>query len=220
MCLTGERVFCIYSSKKTSHLPGPRLGLLVIGAIVLFLCALNAHTLYGRDLQETAKGPFCGFVDNDYKDFFYTYWNKIHFVVYFALPVTVIVLGNSAIAVKLFRSARTLEGSTLSSADKRARQVLLITLLLSVPFIVLVSPLPLLFFIVPVRVLELSSTIFFSDDLREPHDKFWLYVVSGSRFTKDLKTAFGRCICRNAEQETALPAEGIQGTRNTFNNLE
>ena len=220
MCLTGERVFCIYLSKKASHLPGPRVGLLVIGAIVLFLCALNAHTLYGRDLQETAKDPFCGFVDNDYKDFFYTYWNKIHFVVYFALPVTVIVLGNSAIVVKLFRSARAFEGSIWSSADKRARQVLLITLLISVAFIVLVSPLPLLFFIAPVRVLELSATIFFQMIYVNHAINFWLYVISGSRFTNDLKTAFGRCLCRNTEQETAVPAEGSQGTRDTFSNLE
>ena len=93
MTLTLERTFCVFFPHKFGTLPKPKVGWLVIMSVFLFLLALDSHVLYGREIVSTERGEVCGFVDNDYKLFFYTYWSKIHFVVYFALPVTVIILG-------------------------------------------------------------------------------------------------------------------------------
>lgn len=202
MCLTTERVLCMFFAKKLGQVPGPRVGFVVVGSVVIFLLALDAHTLYGRDFQETSRGIICGFIDADYKAFFYTYWNKIHFVVYFALPVTVIILGNTAIVAKLFISSNTLSAAASTSARRRTRQVFLITLLISVAFVILVSPLPLLFFIAPVRVLELQATIFFHMLYLNHAINFFLYVLSGSRFREDLRIAFRRCLFRTTEPDS------------------
>lgn len=210
MCLTVERVLCIFLSKISGQLPGPRVGLFVIGGVVFFLCCLNAHTMYGRDIVDTTEGKLCGFIDNNYKAFFYTYWNKIHFIVYFALPITVIILGNSAIVLKLYRSASAIS-STTSATAKRTRQVFLITLMISVAFIVLVSPLPLLFFIAPVKVTELSATVFFHMIYVNHAINFFLYVLSGSRFRNDLKKAFRRCLFKMTNSETiAMTSSSVE----------
>ena len=93
MSLTLERTLCVFFPHKFGTLPKPKVGWLVIAIVFLFLLALDSHVLYGREIISTERGDVCGFVDINYKLFFYKYWSKIHFVVYFALPVTVIILG-------------------------------------------------------------------------------------------------------------------------------
>ena len=201
MSLTIERTFCMFFPHKLGQLPGPRVGLIVVSSVFCFLCGLDAHVLYGRELVVTSQGNKCGFVDNNYKSFFYTYWNKIHFIVYFALPVTVIILGNSALVVKVYQSARSVTSTTSNMLQKRRRQVFLITLLISIAFVVLVSPLPLLFFIAPVDPRQLSATIFLNMLYLNHAINFFLYVLSGSRFRKDLIASFRRLLFKTEDTE-------------------
>ena len=201
MSLTLERTLCLFFPHKLGTLPRAKVGWLVIGSVFLFLLVLDSHVLYGREIVSTSKGNICGFVDNNYKLFFYTYWSKIHFVVYFALPVTVIILGNSAIVFQVYRSSTTLASTTSDILRKRRRQVFLITLLISIAFVVLVSPLPLLFFFAPVDARQLTATIFLNMLYINHGINFFLYVLSGSKFREDLRSSFRRLCCRDVEPE-------------------
>ena len=77
----------------------------------------------------------------------------------------------------------------------------LITLLISIAFVVLVSPLPLLFFFAPVDARQLTATIFLNMLYINHGINFFLYVLSGSKFREDLRSSFRRLFCRDVEPE-------------------
>ena len=200
-CLTTERTICVYFPRKVGQLPGPRVGIFVCSIVVLFFCALNAHVMYGRDFELRQNKSVCGFVDKDYKAFFYTIWNKTHFIIYFCLPISIIILGNSAIVVKVYRSATLITVAQSNMLRNRTRQVFLITFMISAAFVILVPPLPMLFFIAPVDVMQPIAAVFYNMLFLNHAINFFLYVLSGSRFRKDLKDAFTRCLCGPTESE-------------------
>ena len=199
-CLTIERTICMYFPRKVGQLPGPKVGITACSIIVIFFCALNAHVMYGRDFELRQNKTVCGFVDQDYKQFFYTIWNKTHFIIYFCLPISIIILGNSAIVIKVYRSSTSVTVGQSNILRYRTRQVFLITFLISVAFVILVPPLPMLFFIAPVDVLQPISAVFYNMLFLNHAINFFLYVLSGSRFRKDLKDAFRRCFCRRTTE--------------------
>ena len=77
----------------------------------------------------------------------------------------------------------------------------LITLLISIAFVVLVSPLPLLFFIAPVDARQLTATFFLNMLYINHGINFFLYVLSGSKFREDLRSSFRRLCCQVDEPE-------------------
>ena len=112
-----------------------------------------------------------------------------------------VILGNSAIVLKVYRSSSTLSSTASDLLRKRKRQVFLITLLISIAFVVLVSPLPLLFFFAPVDARQLTATIFLNMLYINHGINFFLYVLSGSKFREDLRSSFRRLFCRDVEPE-------------------
>ena len=202
MCLTIERTLCMYFPHKIGQFPGKRVGLAVVGGVLLFLCALNSHTLYGRDFVIAKNSTACGFIDENYRSFFYMYWNRAHFTIYFLLPVTVIILGNSAIVIQVYRSTKETMISDSVVTRRRTRHLFIMTLLLSISFVILVSPFPLLFLIAPVNILALPATVFYQMLYLNHAINFFLYVLSGHRFRSDLKSAFKRFACFTMRTDT------------------
>ena len=194
MCLTIERTVCVYSN-QIGKMPGPRVGLIVTISIVVFICAANTHMLYGWDLVDSSNGTVCGFVDMKIYTFYYIYWSKVHFCLYFILPACVLIIGNSATVIKLIRSTQSLASGHTHLMKRRARQVFLITLLISISFLILVTPLPLMFFFAPINMTGLIETIFALCLYTNHTINFFLYVLSGSRFREDLKNSLGRLCC-------------------------
>ena len=148
--------------------------------------------LYGWALVETSNVTICGLIDRSIMNFYYIYWSKIHFCLYFVLPACVLIIGNSATVIKLLRSSRLLMTGSAHLMKRRTRQVFLITLLISIAFLILVTPLPLMFFIAPINTGGLIETMFLLTLYMNHTINFFLYVLSGSRFREDLRNSFGR----------------------------
>ena len=207
MSLTIERTVCVYSD-KIGKIPGPRIGLAVIVSIAAFICAANSHMLYGWALVEKSNVTICGFVDRSFMNFYYNYWSKIHFCLYFILPACVLIIGNSATVIKLLRSSRSLMSGSTHLIKRRTRQVFLITLLISIAFLILVTPLPLMFFIAPIYTNGLIKTIFSLTLYMNHTINFFLYVMSGSRFREDLRKSIGRLCCAINEPVSTISTSG------------
>lgn len=214
MCLTIERTICTFFSNKIRQFPGPRVGFTVVGLILFILCALNTHSIYGRILVSTENVTVCTFTDGVYQQFYYKYWTIINFLTYFVLPIIVIIFGNTLTSVKVYRSLKSVT-STLSSVSKtNTRHVFLMTLLVSVAFVVLVTPLPLLFIFNPVDTMEFPAAIFVHMTSLNHAINFFLYVLSGRRFREDLKTSIRHLGFRFKRSTTSL-AISDAGTTST-----
>ena len=207
MCLTVERTICTFFSTRVRQFPGPKVGLSVVGSIVCGLCVLNGHALYGRILvfgeTRNSTRDTCGFVNDLYMDFYYRYWSMINFVTYFAIPIIIIILGNSITSYSVYKSGRSImtmvESSGLTIIKQKIRHVFLITLLVSIAFIVLVTPLPLLFLFNRVNTMDFPAALFVHMVSLNHSINFLLYIVSGNRFRKDLKVALRRLCRRKCE---------------------
>ena len=209
MCLTIERTICVYSN-QIGKMPGPRVGLVAVASIAVFICGANTHMLYGWDLIERSNVTVCGFVDEKFATFYYVYWSKVHFCIYFILPACVLIIGNSATVIKLMQSTRSLASRSTHLMKRRTRQVFLITLLISISFLILVTPLPLMFFFAPINMKGLVETIFAFALYLNHTINFFLYVLSGSRFREDLKNSLGQLCC--AIDEQTVPPVSIVST--------
>ena len=207
MCLTVERTICTFFSTRVRQFPGPKVGLIVVGSIVVGLCLLSGHALYGRGLVFDRTHNFtlkaCGFTEANYMDFYYRYWNTINFAIYFAIPFFIIVFGNSCTAFTVYTSFRSIDSISESSATRMIRQkkrhVFLITLLVSLAFVVLVTPLPLLFLFNRVNTMEFPAALFVHMLSLNHSINFFLYIMSGSRFRKDLKIALQHLCLRRSD---------------------
>lgn len=202
VALTVERTFCSYFPIKSRILCRPKTGLAVVGIIVGVLVVLNSHMLYGMELLYFENFTACAFVSDRYADFFFGAFVWIDFLVYFLVPITIILIGNTATVAKVYNSSK---GITTSVSETRRRanwHILLITLLISCAFILLVSPFSLFFALKPyifgdVEAFYSSSNteqivetvvyilVFFNSAIN-----FFLYVLSGARFRRDLVAVF------------------------------
>ena len=230
VCLTVERTICTFFSTRVKQFPGPKVGLIVVGAVVIGLCTLSGHALYGRSLvlvqannsTNNATQVTCGFINAAYKDFYYRFWNMINFVVYFAIPFIVIVVGNTLTTYSVYKSFRSIDSMTESSANstirKKARNVFLITLLVSIAFVVLVTPLPLLFLFNRVNTMEFPAALFVHMLSLNHSINFLLYIMSGSRFRGDLKTAF-RHLCWRRGERVEKPSNSGEKSAETSSRL-
>ena len=144
---------------------------------------------------------FCGFIDQSYREF-YRHWTMLENISYFWLPLLIIVTANTATWIKVYRSSRGNLTSMAAMTLRRTRHVLILTSLISVGFIIFVSPITIL----------LLVEAFLVDDFKYPlyNEKyravlqliaeslylcnhslnFFLYILSGKRFRNSLKAAF------------------------------
>ena len=153
---------------------------------------------YKTNVSETS----CVFVNEAYGYFFKT-WVLIDMAMYFFLPVSIIIIGNTATGMKIYRSARTMTSSIASLALQRSRHVLILTSLISTTYVVFVTPaVGLQYFTLlstdgkwfgytdgynVAESLQLTSECLF---LCNHSVNICLYILSGSRFRNDLKSLF------------------------------
>ena len=154
-----------------------------------------------RALPTELTDGICGFLDQNYVDF-YRFWAWFEGLWYFWFPVVILVTANTATWIKVYRSSRG--GMTAMSALllRRTRHVMILTSLISVGFIVFVTPITVLFFVEAEveddivyllynekdrAVLELIAECLY---LCNHSFNFFLYILSGQRFRNSLKAAF------------------------------
>ena len=150
------------------------------------------------NLEDSLSTKFlCGFVDQGYKEF-YRYWVWIDCSVFFCVPVGIIIICNTATWIKVFKSTRGARVNATTQVVRRTRHVLILTTLISLTFILFLSPFTVLYFIGSVTIDDITyeeskKTLEFVAEclyLCIPSCNFFLYILSGQRFRKSLKAAF------------------------------
>ena len=199
--MTLERAFIVFFPLKVKSVCRQRNGCIVIAIIFGFLLALNSHVLYGFQSATVNNVTICAFVDNSYEDFM-MYFNLINGIVVFLIPFVVIIVANSATVIKVMTMGNLASATALDNRRKQNRYLLVITLLVSITYIILVTPWAVYYSLRP-YLYEEADPYFFSNDTDEllgtmfyqlafvNHGvNFYLYVLSGQRFRQDLKAAF------------------------------
>ena len=145
---------------------------------------------------------FCGFVDQSYV-YFYQVWITVDSMFFYWLPVLILVPANTATWIKVCRSSRESLTSSSTLALRRKRHVIILTSLISVGFIIFVTPLTVVLLIKEIladeqkyildndkgeilAVLQLISECLY---LCNHSFNFFLYILSGKRFRNSLKAA-------------------------------
>ena len=163
---------------------------------------------------------FCGFVGESYTNF-YRSWTMVENMFYFFLPVSSIVTANIATWTKVNRSSSKSLTSVAALTLRRTRHVLILTSLISVGFVVFITPITVIYlvqaylaedFTYPINnketwaVIELIGRSLY---LGNHSFNFFMYILSGKRFRESLKAAF----CKSASQKL-LELQSISNLRN------
>ena len=145
---------------------------------------------------------FCGFVDESYTNFYRSWGLSSENILYYWVPVLIIVTANTATWIKVYRSSSESLSSTAALTLRRTRHVLVLTSLISVGFIVFITPISVIYlteaflaedFTYPLYNREAWATFQFIGEsvyLCNHSFNFFLYILSGKRFRNSLKAAF------------------------------
>ena len=201
VAMTLERAFSVFFPLKVKSFCQPRNGYIVMAIIFGFLLALNSHTLYGFQSATVNNFTVCSFLDNSYEEFM-LYFNWVNGIVIFLIPVIVIIVANSATVMKVMTMGNLASATELDNRRKRNRYLLVMTLLVSITYIILVTPWTVYYSLRPYLYEEVDP-YFFSNDTDELLGtifyhlafanygvNFYLYVLSGQRFRQELKAVF------------------------------
>ena len=204
VAITIERAVSTLFLQRFSTIYSLRSGCVTVGIITGFFASLNIHLVYGVSYTFSGNFSLCGYVDIQYEDFFFSYFVWIDLVVYSILPIILIIIGNAIIVIKFNQARKAVAPITnsgqfhLSQTNRRyKRQLLVITLMISMAFIV---------FTLPISIITTLRNYIFSDDSSEGQAQiadtvvfvlfrlnysmnFFFYVLSGKRFRRDLKSA-------------------------------
>ena len=207
VALTVERTVGTYFPLQYKLINRPRTGLLCVAVIFVFLLCLNSHLLYGSEMKDFGNVTLCYFFDDSYADFFFYYWARVDFCVYCILPITFIITANVATVLRVIKSVRSgIRASSSASPDsirQRTRYLLMVTLTVSITFVVLASPLSFWVALAPFVVEDLNTltsqetileSVFYFLLFLNHSLNFFMYMVSGPRFRKELKAVVKGCV--------------------------
>ena len=210
--LNAERMFCMYFPHKAKAACVPRTGYIAVGTITGALLLLNAHLLYAVQESDVANntvtlGTGCGIVVSGYESVYVNIFAWIDLWLYFLFPILVIAIANGAFVVSIFRNKTLTAALTTanSSTIKRTRHILIITFLVSFAFVCFLSPLMIFGVVMPHFHGDLA--LFLANDNNIDYIiwtsvynwsylnhavNFYLYILSGERFRRQLKNVFSK----------------------------
>ena len=198
--LTVERAICTVAPHKAHFFNKRKTGCLVVAVIVLLAFLLNMPFLIWTTYDEETIGnttyQYCWFPSDEFYDFVGNYWDLIDLFAYTFIPSTVIIVGNFILVKAVIKSAQIRTQGSSEIALKQNRNLLVIAIMVSTTFVFCTLP------------YSLSRTVAIGyPDQTEQHIVFWrvfwnitrpismtnhainffLYIMSGKRFRKDLK---------------------------------
>ena len=200
--LTMERVICLYFCRQPL-IPGPKTGFIVVGTMATVLVALNSHLLYGIAGIQEANSSACGFTNEAYTSFYSNYFILVDFILYYFLPVTMIIICNAASLIKVYKTERAVRPfphvpPTSLQPKRYTNYVLTVTLLVSSTFVITLSPITLYITFRPAVVFDnednIISFILFILFNTNYALNFCLYAVTGKAFRQKLKVIICRCL--------------------------
>ena len=221
VCLTVERCLCTTIPHRFGIISRPAIGYKVVATISVILILLNLHLLVGFGLfpddnvgtSNENSSAVCSIGNEIYSNFFFYYWNWISLSVYCLIPFLIIMGANTITVFQVYRSARLVRKASSIGIRRRIQRLLLETLLVSMSFILLGMPKPLLEVwkfegvgtAVDRDLLALKTnvlTIIFQQ-MRTLNNavNFWLYVLSGRQFRQSLRSALGQS-CKKLQTDS------------------
>lgn len=198
-CLTNSVLDDINSTISTAH---PKKHIQKINDSFLFSENINKTlTILNNGVEYDPVTNFCGFIDETYANFFqWMVW--VDSLLFFCCPFTIIIIANTATWIKVYKSLHSVMSSVAMLAFRRSRHVIILTTLVSLGYLVFVSP---------ITVLLLVESVFV-DDMKFIYEKrqsrssldfivqclyfcnhsfnFYLYILSGKRFRDDFWSVF------------------------------
>lgn len=215
VAVTCERLIGVYLPHRVKRGCTLKTSLAFVCGIVLVLALLNSHYLYGMSVitvpvdNETLV-EICETAIESYRPFLNHTWHWIHFCMFCAIPLNVLLFGNTCIIIKLLlrrRKGRTHKLSVHASqtgkedVQDKSTKITLLLVLLSTVFFVNTAPL----------AIFLAAQSFFFGEVTSDEEaakidlayvivnlfmylnsaiNFILYFLSGSRFRADVKALF------------------------------
>ena len=197
-----ERTVSTKLPHHVARISSRSFGIKTISIIVLMSFLLNSHTLYGWIGSTNGSIISCKIVTGAYASIIRYFYPVVHALLYSLIPGTLIFLCNTVMVKAVFASAR-IRGTISDKAAKRNRELMIVAVLISISFVVLTSPFPLY---------SLFSGVLHDPDVTESKwmayyllmvmtyinnaINFFLYILSGSRFRKQLKEIVLCKMCR------------------------
>ena len=206
VCLTVERWFCTAFPHKTKTVCRPKTAFIMAGIIISSFTVLCSHVFYGVTYSSVNTTVICNFINEDYEKFVFSFWNWVVQLSYYFLPATLIITANIATVIKVYRSQTFMASSISDLIRRRNRHILIITLVVSITFVVLTAPMaaylalrPFLFknvffFYASSKEEQIFETIGYIGISLNHSINFFLYCVSGAKFRQELKSAL--CVCK------------------------
>lgn len=210
IAVTLERITAVWYPYKTRNKCSRKNAAILAIMILIVVLGLNSHFLYGyvSEISANAEGRNCVRINDSYSVFINTVWSWIDLCVFCLIPFTVIVVGNSLIVYKVFKSRRKAKpklipkNSALCRKDKR--QTSMTTILVTLNTVFLLTTLPISVY--NIGHVDWSST---SNQLTIARLELWwaivnmlmytsnalnflLYSVSGSHFRREVR----RTLCQ------------------------
>ena len=143
----------------------------------------------------------CVFASQDYVNF-YRIWIWFNSLWLFVIPVLILIVSNTATWIKVYKMSHGPLINPTSQMIRRTRHVIILTTLISITFILFVSPFLILLVLESETDDDLQYPIFSNENravlkliaeclfICNPTCNFFLYIISGKRFRDSLKAAF------------------------------
>ena len=169
-------------------------------------------------LNDMAEDNFnCVFASQGYVNF-YRLWIWFDALSLFVIPVVILIVSNTATWVKVYKMAHGPLINPTSQTIRRTRHVIILTTLISISFILFVSPFTILFVLESETDDDLQYPMFTNDSravlkliaeclyLCNPTCNFFLYIISGRRFRNSFKAVF----CKPKPQTMAIAQKPLE----------
>ena len=188
-----ERTVSAKIPHHVARISGQSFGIKSIATIVVITFILNSHLLYGWTGETDGTVIWCYTIPGPYSAFWRYFFPFILAFFYSLLPSTILILCNTVMVKAVFASTK-IRGAISGQAARRNRDLMILAILVSMSFIILTSPFP-FFLIISGKLNYLDRTevdILIYNITRlmgyiNNAINFFLYVISGSRFRKNLK---------------------------------
>ncbi|XP_053389372.1 C-C chemokine receptor type 3-like [Mercenaria mercenaria] len=204
--LTIERFISAWLPIKAKAICTVRRANIVILSLLAFFIVLNAHFLYGMG---HAKGNMCYQMDDSYTNFYFYIWSVIQLSVFFLLPLTILMVINISIIIRVLITGRKYQTQVIPQAlttaarARKAKNYQITAMLIAVNVVYMICMTPILVFLTSYTgwvlshgdensdaVLELIWAIINALFYTNYAVNFILYFVSGSRFRSEVVRIF------------------------------
>ena len=188
-----ERTISTKIPHHVARISSQTFGIKTISAIIITVLIFNIHILFGWTGETNGLVIWCYTIPGPYSLLWRYSYPFIMALFYSMVPGAVLILCNTVMIKAVFASAK-IRGPIKGPAAKRNRDLLIVAVLVSMSFMILTSPHPIFLIIsgktnfrdrtdIEIDIFNVTRLMGYINNA----SNFFLYVISGSRFRKQLK---------------------------------